>query len=694
MTSLPPVLLELLRSDDPDQLAQAVEFLRARFSDREALELLYTHRSGQTLPPLSLGSAQLSGVCFSHPLAGATLSDADLSRAILAGISLAGADLRRADLRRADLQRADLTGVDLTGADLTGADLRSTDLHSAVLGDARFSGALYDEDTRWPGAPPADALRLGLGASLVRADLSSRDLRKHSLRGADLTGADLTGANLHGVDLRGARLQGARLARSDLRDAVFHYADLSGADARGARHSGADFRCADLTGASGLRAGRSPQREARPPARRPPSRWRLAGQRRRLQSMAGMLLSDIDWSGADLRSTDLRGAILHRVDLRGADLRGAHLGGAVLRRVRLDGARLDGADLRGVDADQPLPDASSPPPAALAPDAAHRDLWEQALATDRPADWRRLGEAEGGDLGALRMAWARWQSAAGRRLELGWGADRPVLHTWDVRARLRAWEARYAANAPFVEGSRAWAAEAARLALSRRMPSDIAEHCWTAISGRSNTEPLPRWTPLDPLVLLPASLGAPRFPTTLGEGGLPDMLRHRWPVRGWLWAGLLSHLDVRATAAPALVEALLGAAPLPQLETLRVESEAALRALAAGPPRPSLRALYVEGLSERLAVPDLSGVLPGLERLEIHLVYRPGKHARTEASVSLAPLSLPRLRRLVVSARGTLMGTPPPLTEITIAGASLPGLQESTLRAERIKGMWHVMPTD
>lgn len=85
----------------------------------------------------------------------------------LRGSDLRGADLRATDLRGADLREADFRGSDLAGADLSGAlmhgaDFRDTQLGNGSLGhpggdpeltfmfDPEISGAIADDDTRWP----------------------------------------------------------------------------------------------------------------------------------------------------------------------------------------------------------------------------------------------------------------------------------------------------------------------------------------------------------------------------------------------------------------------------------------------------------------------------------------------------------------------------------------------------------------
>ncbi|MGW2343643.1 pentapeptide repeat-containing protein [Streptomyces sp. NPDC001661] len=83
---------------------------------------------------------------------------ADLRAAKLVQVDLREADLTGSDLREANLRKADARGAVLHRADLRLADLRGTDLSTAELADARLTGALASEHTRWPdGFDPAAA---------------------------------------------------------------------------------------------------------------------------------------------------------------------------------------------------------------------------------------------------------------------------------------------------------------------------------------------------------------------------------------------------------------------------------------------------------------------------------------------------------------------------------------------------------
>ncbi len=113
---------------------------------------------GANLKGADLTSASLDGA----DLSGANLTDATLARASLQEANLSGANLSGQDLSETSLQRASLRGAnlqklrglkDVTRADFRGADLRGANLLGAVDyagATAKFQGAKYDRDTRWP----------------------------------------------------------------------------------------------------------------------------------------------------------------------------------------------------------------------------------------------------------------------------------------------------------------------------------------------------------------------------------------------------------------------------------------------------------------------------------------------------------------------------------------------------------------
>ncbi|WP_244315368.1 pentapeptide repeat-containing protein [Streptomyces glaucescens] len=75
---------------------------------------------------------------------------ADLRGARLVETDLRDADFTEADLREANLRKADASGAVFHRADLRLADLRGTDLSTAGLLQARLTGAVASERTRWP----------------------------------------------------------------------------------------------------------------------------------------------------------------------------------------------------------------------------------------------------------------------------------------------------------------------------------------------------------------------------------------------------------------------------------------------------------------------------------------------------------------------------------------------------------------
>ncbi|MER5201475.1 pentapeptide repeat-containing protein [Streptomyces sp. NPDC002884] len=75
---------------------------------------------------------------------------ADLRGARLVETDLRDADFTDADLREANVRKADAGGAVFRRADLRLADLRGSDLSTADLHQARLTGALASEHTRWP----------------------------------------------------------------------------------------------------------------------------------------------------------------------------------------------------------------------------------------------------------------------------------------------------------------------------------------------------------------------------------------------------------------------------------------------------------------------------------------------------------------------------------------------------------------
>jgi uncharacterized protein YjbI with pentapeptide repeats len=152
--------------------ARTVTALRQLDATRRNLLLGFLRQAGLITtddPVPLLAEADLRGA----DLRGALLHRANLGNADLRGADLRGADLSEAEARSAGLFGANLSGADLNGAllfwanldsaDLRGADLRGADLSRAKLTKAKFDGAYYNENTRWPESftPPPEAIKVG-----------------------------------------------------------------------------------------------------------------------------------------------------------------------------------------------------------------------------------------------------------------------------------------------------------------------------------------------------------------------------------------------------------------------------------------------------------------------------------------------------------------------------------------------------
>jgi uncharacterized protein YjbI with pentapeptide repeats/3',5'-cyclic AMP phosphodiesterase CpdA len=123
--------------------------------------------------------------------------------------------------------------------------------------------------------------------------------------------------------------------------------------------SGQDLRDQDITGLALSRSGGAG----------------LAAATLRDTTWTGMILRDLDLSGADLSGADLSGVQLDRVDLEGARLTRARL-----TRAQLDGVRLAGADLSGADLTQARLTDTDPTRAVLT-----GSTWRRATVLDAAA---------------------------------------------------------------------------------------------------------------------------------------------------------------------------------------------------------------------------------------------------------------------------------------------------------------------
>ncbi|WP_240437031.1 pentapeptide repeat-containing protein [Streptomyces sporangiiformans] len=112
----------------------------------EAASLYHANLTQASLVSVNLRHAELKTAILRR--ARCVLSD--LRGARLVETDLRDADFTEADLREANLRKADAAGAVFRSADLRLADLRGSDLSTADLFQARLTGAVASEHTRWP----------------------------------------------------------------------------------------------------------------------------------------------------------------------------------------------------------------------------------------------------------------------------------------------------------------------------------------------------------------------------------------------------------------------------------------------------------------------------------------------------------------------------------------------------------------
>ncbi|WP_405764394.1 pentapeptide repeat-containing protein [Streptomyces sp. NBC_00080] len=112
----------------------------------EAAGLYHANLTQASLVAVNLRHADLKTAILRR----ARCALADLKGARLVQTDLRDADFTEADLREANVRKADAGGAVFRRADLRLADLRGSDLSTADLHQARLTGALASERTRWP----------------------------------------------------------------------------------------------------------------------------------------------------------------------------------------------------------------------------------------------------------------------------------------------------------------------------------------------------------------------------------------------------------------------------------------------------------------------------------------------------------------------------------------------------------------
>ncbi|MDW8471041.1 pentapeptide repeat-containing protein [Streptomyces scabiei] len=136
-------ITDLRRADCDGLWFPEVNFDRACL---EAAGLYHANLTQASLVSVNLRHADLTTAILRR----ARCVLADLRAAKLVGTDLRDADFTETDLREANLRKADAHGAVFHRADLRMADVRGTDLSTANLVEARLTGALASEHTRWP----------------------------------------------------------------------------------------------------------------------------------------------------------------------------------------------------------------------------------------------------------------------------------------------------------------------------------------------------------------------------------------------------------------------------------------------------------------------------------------------------------------------------------------------------------------
>jgi uncharacterized protein YjbI with pentapeptide repeats len=287
------------------------------------------HVDGDQLPILII-----SGSGYHLDLAGAELGALNLDYFNMQHCNLAGADLS---------QTTGWQTTDFTNATLDGANLDGRDLGGATWTNATFNGS----DLRQIYSAQNCAME---GAVFDGANLAGVHFDNSSLQGASFIGATLDGANFFGAHLEGAHFDGATLNGT-----IFNGAYMQGTTFNGCDLSTAAFDPQpDFTRAA---SGRTTFQNATVPYSLIAQNWSwldltgatITGLPKEIDGLVadGALLPD----GLVLQNIDLSGASFVGTRMYGINLTGANLAGAILSKALLKGAFLQGANLTNANLD-------------------------------------------------------------------------------------------------------------------------------------------------------------------------------------------------------------------------------------------------------------------------------------------------------------------------------------------------------
>jgi uncharacterized protein YjbI with pentapeptide repeats len=238
-------------------------------------------------------------------LSNTNLTDAELAAANLKGANLSGANLSGADLTNANFHYATLTGANLSGADVRATDFLGTDISAAQL----YSTASYQ-------ANDLRGIRLYYN-NLAGWNFAGQNLANAQFQFAALSGADFTGARVQGVGFRSTTDKGFTAAQL-YSTASYREGDLSGIELAANNLSGWNFAGQNLTNAHFADV----------------SCFYSC-------SLVFASLTDIDFTAADLRGTDLW-EVEHAIRPFYAD---AITANTILPYGHIDGLRLDAGGL-------------------------------------------------------------------------------------------------------------------------------------------------------------------------------------------------------------------------------------------------------------------------------------------------------------------------------------------------------------
>jgi len=303
-----------------------------------------TMAQGGDFSGLDLTGADFSGM----DLRGANFRNALLECANLSQCQLDGADFSHAMLARTDLQGASLCECDFTEASLALAQCHQTNFTGAQFKESEMTDALFDA-CDFSHARLENLLLRKTGFSqcvfrhatldncvfmeltLPQPDFSAAKMNKSSFIQCELQSASFAGAYLDGCSWVESRLERALFRDATLITcAVASGGTLCGADFSGAQLKQSNLRQAVLTDAHFVRA-----------------------------KLDNSDLSEAQCEGADFSGATLTGSLFMRTDFRRVRFTDANLMGAMMQKCRLEGADLSFSNLFRADLSQSLADSAT-----------------------------------------------------------------------------------------------------------------------------------------------------------------------------------------------------------------------------------------------------------------------------------------------------------------------------------------------